>query len=380
MTHVALITTSYPDLVEGKESAGSFVSDFAEALASKTKVTVIAASEANETSVSENLTTVRFQVPKLPLSALKVSDPRNWLAIASTLQAGMQATYKVANDASPDFLFALWALPCGEWARRAGARKGIPFGTWALGSDIWNFKTMPVVKNRLATVLAESSLRFADGYELGDDVSELCNKDCRFLASSRVIQIPPKTHHKASAPYRLGFLGRWHENKGIDLFLDALLSLGEAEWEKISEVRIYGGGKLHKVVHEKSNELIKAGRNVTVGGFLGKNDAMELIAWSDYLVVPSRIESIPVIFSDALQVGTPMIFTPVGDLPRLHRQNPVGEMAPEVSANGIKQAIAAALAAKPEIYVDGIEQLRKQFQLTTSVENFYAAVTSVCSR
>jgi glycosyltransferase involved in cell wall biosynthesis len=71
-------------------------------------------------------------------------------------------------------------------------------------------------------------------------------------------------------------------------------------------------------------ELRALGHPVNVGGYLDTAEATELIAWSDYLMLPSRVESIPVIFSDAAQLGRPLVATPVGDLPRLFGQHEFG--------------------------------------------------------
>ena len=43
MPHIAIITSSYPDAVDGQESAGGFVADFATELSTRCRVTVIAA-------------------------------------------------------------------------------------------------------------------------------------------------------------------------------------------------------------------------------------------------------------------------------------------------------------------------------------------------
>ena len=46
-----------------------------------------------------------------------------------------------------------------------------------------------------------------------------------------------------------------------------------------------------------------------------------------YLLIPSRVESIPLVFSDALQMGTPVISTPVGDLTHLIEKYQCGIVA-----------------------------------------------------
>ena len=375
MEHIGLITSSYPNDIDGKDSAGGFVADFATELSKLTRVSVVAPSLADQVTKEGNLTVVRFKVPSLPLSVLKPSDPRNWLSIAKTLRAGHQATLKLVQENPPDWLFALWVLPCGEWARRVGKKHNIPYGVWALGSDIWSLGTTPVVKQVLIRTLRDAKLRFADGNLLCSDVEKLSSLDCQFLASARNLNVNSKSSHKREPPYNLAYLGRWHHNKGIDLLLDALLNLHDDDWAKIAEVRIFGGGNLEAIVKHECRQLTDAGRNVNVGGYVGKQDAIRLIQWADYLILPSRVESIPVIFSDSLQVGTPLIFTPVGDLPKLHSQSKAGVMANAISSNAISLAIREALQNSPANYAAGLGELAKGFEMPNIVSKFCDLVT-----
>ena len=175
------------------------------------------------------------------------------------------------------------------------------------------------MRRSLRATLGEAAHRYADGIDLCKSVELLCGKPCDFLPSSRRL---PKLSKSARnrPPYRLAFLGRWHPNKGADLLMDALGLLGDTDWNRIEEVRVCGGGPLAGYVRESEKKLLEQGRPVTVRGYLDKAAAADLISWADYLLLPSRIESIPVVFSDALQLGTPIVASPVGDLPRLNSE------------------------------------------------------------
>jgi glycosyltransferase involved in cell wall biosynthesis len=95
-----------------------------------------------------------------------------------------------------------------------------------------------------------------------------------------------------------------------------------------------------------------------------------LIAWADYLVLPSRIESIPVIFSDAMKIGTPMIATPVGDMPRLYDDYRFGVMAVSPNSGAIADAIRRACDSSPQQYTTGIARAARDFDLTKIVDQF----------
>lgn len=376
MQHIALITTSYPDNAPGTEAAGSFVEDFARELSRHMRVTVIAASTAESSSSDGGLNVRRFAVPRAPLSLLNPLNPAHWHNIISSLRSGRNALRQLVEDDKPDHILALWVLPGGYWAERASREYGLKFSVWALGSDIWGLGKVPLVKQVLKQVLRRADRRYADGLQLASDVEQLCGLPCEFLPSTRVLPSGRRDGRSGAAPYNLAFLGRWHKNKGIDLLLDALGQLTDQDWSRISRIRIDGGGPLHDQVHAAARELIERGRPVSVGAYLDKEAAAELIGWADYLLLPSRIESIPVIFSDAVQLGTPIIATPVGDLPRLHAKYPYGVIAADTDSASYAQALQAALGVNANEFEKGLEAARVDFDLEKIVKRFVQGALS----
>lgn len=370
MPHVALVTSSYPDGTPGSEAAGSFVEDFARTLAGKVRVTVVAAGTSESDVVEGNLRVHRFSVPRLPLSLLNPLNPGDWIALWRTLRAGQRAVRDLVASDPPDHVLALWALPCGYWAERASSVAGIPYSVWALGSDIWSLGRLPLVRRVLAEVLRKARYRYADGIELASDVERLSGADCRFLPSTRTLPAPPTRSLPHHAPYKLAFLGRWHANKGVDLMLGSLQALADEDWQRISEFRLFGGGPLADEVTASLRRLEGAGRPVSMGGYLDKAKAAELIGWADYLLLPSRIESIPVIFSDAMQIGTPLVATPVGDLPRLHGDYTFGVLADYANSASFTAALRQALRTPPATFEPGVARARADFNLERIVSGF----------
>ena len=370
MPGIALITTSYPDNAPGTEAAGSFVEDFAIELSKLVPVSVISASSNDSIRTEGNLTVRRFAVPMLPLSSLSAKNPTHWPAIAKSLRSGQLALREAIREHRPEHILALWVLPSGWWARAEGRRHGVAFSTWALGSDIWSLARLPGVRGVLQRVLRAATRSYADGMALCADVERISGQPCSFLASSRKLPERTTVSPAESPPYKLAFLGRWHPNKGADLLMAALQSLQAADWEKIEEVRIYGGGPLQQEIHSVTERLVGAGRPVTTGGYLDKNEAARLIDWTDYLLLPSRIESIPVIFSDAAQLGTALIATPVGDLPALSDQYEFGVLAESTSEADFCRAIRSALADKPGRFEAGLNAAAAEFNLEKIARRF----------
>jgi glycosyltransferase involved in cell wall biosynthesis len=119
--------------------------------------------------------------------------------------------------------------------------------------------------------------------------------------------------------------------------------LDDSDWRRIECVEIQGGGPLDALVRERVATLRAQGHPVELGGFLAKSAAEAAIARADWVLIPSRIESIPVVFSDAMKTGRPVIAMPVGDLPRLLAAHPVGACSRDVSSPAFAAAIRECL-------------------------------------
>jgi glycosyltransferase involved in cell wall biosynthesis len=369
--HIVIVSTSYPLNGDGQEAAGTFVADFAHQLAQKVRVTVLApALQAQTVQVDEQLTVRYFAVPRLPLSLLKASRLADWWAIISTLSQGKTALQTIVSQQQVDFIFALWVLPSGYWARTVAKQFRIPYATWALGSDIWSLKKLPLVGSVLRAVLQESTINFADGYQLCADVKQIAGRDCHFLPSTRQLSLDHTCPLAQNGPYTLVFLGRWHTNKGVDLLLASLALLTDQDWQQIRQVRLAGGGPLAADVAAAVACLQQQGRPVELQGYLAKAAATEFLSQSDYVLIPSRIESIPVIFSDAMKCRSPVIAMPVGDLPELLQHFRVGVLASDVTALAYAKAIQSALGRAPAQFSQGLDHAVQLFSPAHIVDEF----------
>jgi glycosyltransferase involved in cell wall biosynthesis len=363
-----LVTTSYPGRADGSEAAGAFVADLAEQLSDTIPVRVVAPGAVNGARESVNGIDVwRFATPGRPLSLLSPARPIDWPPIFATLRALRQQTLAAVSDGNVAHTLALWVLPSG-WAAQAAKRKhGIPYSVWALGSDIWTLGRLPGTRQVLRNVIGGAAHCFADGLQLGDDAARIGGRPFDFLPSTRRLGRNRIRPLASTPPYRFLFLGRWHPNKGIDLLLDALALLDDEAWSRIADVHVAGGGPMQNLVQARVAELQGAGRPIRLSGYLDRNAAGEALDQADWLLLPSRIESIPVVFSDAMQMGLPVISTPVGDLPALMSRQAPGVLAPAVDARSFAGAIRAALELSPSRFAQATANASAEFALAPEV-------------
>ena len=375
-----MLTTSYPESGDGSEAAGAFAHDLAEELSTRMPVRVVAPGsmeQSPEPGSHGDLAVWRFSGTGGPLSLLSPKSPADWPRILKVLASMRRQAHAAASDGHVRHTLALWVLPCGWIARNHARRSATPYSVWALGSDIWSLGRLPIVSNMLRHVSTGASTCFADGLQLAEDAEALTGRPFEFLPSTRrplLVERPPT---RASGPWKLLFLGRWHPNKGVDLLMEALHLLPDGTWAAINEITIAGGGPLDDLVRQHVEHLQSGGRPVRLLGFLGADRAAQEVAHADWLLIPSRIESIPVVLSDAVKAGRPVVATPVGDMARIIGQDPpCGVVAEQVTAASIAFAISKAVESNPGEYAEGLERAASMFDLRKIADRILMAANA----
>jgi glycosyltransferase involved in cell wall biosynthesis len=143
---------------------------------------------------------------------------------------------------------------------------------------------------------------------------------------------------------RLLFVGTPSPRKGIERVLDALPALAE-RWPAI-ELLVVGGPGAERSspqgLRRYAARLGVADRLVLAG----PHPPGELAPWysaADAFVLPSRLEGSPNAVLEALACGTPVVATPVGEIPEVLADSGGGVLAPREGDGNLAPAIAAAL-------------------------------------
>lgn len=364
---LVIITTSFPRAGDGSEAAGAFVDDLARLIATGRPVRVVApGSTAERQTWSEGIEVFRFPAPEEALSTLRPWIPGDLRKIVRVMKAGGNAARTAATSGPTAHILALWTLPSGYWARQLRKELGIPYSIWALGSDIWSLGRIPFIRWQLRRVMQDADRCFADGLKLADDAGKIGGREFEFLPSARSIDSARTKTFRETPPFRLLYLGRWHSNKGTDLLMDSLQLLSEEDWKRIESIKIYGGGPLKQTVMAGVSKLTGSGRPVVLGGYLEKEASIEAFLRADFLMIPSRVESIPLVFSDAAKLGCPVISMPVGDLPELISEG-TGVHATGVTASEFAAAIHSALLRSPAEFQKGLDRVAREFSIRDSI-------------
>jgi glycosyltransferase involved in cell wall biosynthesis len=255
----------------------------------------------------------------------------------------------------------MWAVPSGLFAYIANKFFGIPYIIWVLGSDIWIYGRKKFTKFILRGILKNSLKLYADGEELRGETELISGKLCEFLPSSRILpqdNLPEITLNNNKINFL--FIGRYHPHKGVDILIDAIHLLPK-EISDRCHFHLYGGGQLEKFIKNKIREYEL--NNVSIKGYVDMYELSALMRTAHFLIIPSRKDSIPVVFSDALQCGLPMIVSRVGDMGKLVEKYGIGFSFEKENQTELSQLIIKVISLKKEFFCDNIQKARRFFDV-----------------
>jgi glycosyltransferase involved in cell wall biosynthesis len=365
---LGIISSSYPRSPTDSTNAGVFVRDLAHKLfEADLEVVVLTPQKVIETSES------RFPVKSFPwpgdetsLSHVNARKPLNMARFGILLASGAMTCLRVFKAERIDHVLALWAVPSGLFAWVARKTLGMPYSVWALGSDIWRIRDYPLGEPLLRRVLKDAEHIYADGIVLSQDAERIAGRQCVFLPTSCELPEPGATQAPVLQPDRTHLLcvARFHPHKGVDILIDAVGLIPEGK-RRAMQFHVFGGGPQEGLLKAKVRQY-RLEQCVRIGGYIGRNDLAAYLRAVRCLIISSRIESIPLILSDAAQAGCPVIATDVGDMGHLVRDYGVGLCVPPESPQALAEGILRfheGIPPRPE----GARELADYLSLNRSV-------------
>ena len=368
------MTSSYP--ANSADYSGAFIPGFAAALArSGAEVTVLTPDKAGakEACSTHDVRWFRWSGASKPLVDFKLGSPSDLASIVSLLRSGTAALRALIDEKRIEHCLSLWAVPSGYLAWRA-CRGRVPYSVWALGSDIHTWARRPLVGSLVRRVLRDASHRFADGLALAEEVRWISGLDCEFMPSTRKLPAPAAINLPERRVTRFLFVGRLEPVKGADVIVDATLALLGRGVD--AALTMCGTGSMESELRRRVETAGAQGRIE----FLGSRPADFIAAYmaaSDCLVIPSRMESIPIVFSEALQAGIPLLVTDVGDMGELARRDGLHPPVPAADVQALASAMedfARDLETERDRYRAARERLLPVFDLQSTADRFLSVV------
>lgn len=135
---------------------------------------------------------------------------------------------------------------------------------------------------------------------------------------------------------RIAVVGRLSSEKGVDRFLDAMALV-----ERPFQAAIVGDGPDGEELRERNRDL---GLDDRVH-FVGRMDPVgPVYRWADLVVIPSRSEGMPNVLLEAIQYGTPVVATDVGNIAEIIGGTGLGEVVTSGEPRSLSSAVSRVLS------------------------------------
>lgn len=328
------------------------------------------------------LETITFLPPRSPEVVRRFSD----LGVRNTLIDREQTSFprfftrllREVRRSRPDVLHAMLDSSTGAWGRLAGVMARVPA---IVQSDRSVVEEGTGVHLRLRPFLDRHTQRFLPNAHA---IAERLKR--KGVPAERITVVPSGVDLGRFDPVRIlprgefrkraeetvaGFVGRFHAVKRLDLLLESLMLLPEAQ--RPDRLVLAGDGPEADAVRSRVAEDAWLSEHVVLVGTC--DDVPAFLADVDYLVLSSEVEGAPNAVIEAMAMGKPVVATKVSDVPAI--VDGAGFLAEPGSAPSLAAAIGAMQRLGPEargrLGAAGRERVEQGYDMRVVAERFWDA-------
>ena len=200
------------------------------------------------------------------------------------------------------------------------------------------------------------------------------------------VKRPPRPPEASSLPgqgMRIGFVGRFVEEKGIGVLLDAFAQLRceahDVELVLVGQAEGIAGGSVMDSIGSKLESL---GDAVTVTGRVSEDELWQLYAGFDILVLPSvnRYEAFGMVQVEAMLSGALVVASDLPGVRTIVENTGCGVIARVGSSEDLARALAEALDLRRRVSRGEVsERAMAEYPVTASLELQEAMFLSIAS-
>ncbi|MBP5248098.1 MAG: glycosyltransferase family 4 protein [Fibrobacter sp.] len=238
-----------------------------------------------------------------------------------------------------DIIHAHWPFPHALIALGACKLFRIPLVLNFHGAELLLIRKKKWIRPIMKFIIGKANAIFANSRFTASKISALRNANIQWspygspLSSGKV---PPP--HERKDRYKILFVGRHIERKGIEYLIQAAKLLDPQKFE----VRIVGKGNLTESLKEFAQKI--SVENVTFTGPLSPDDLRKEYLQSNCFVLPAIVDSkgdtegLGVVLIEAMQYGLPVVASNVGGIPDVVVNGETGILVPEKDPEALAQA------------------------------------------
>ncbi len=262
---------------------------------------------------------------------------------------------RLARSGRFDVVHVHWPLPhvLPGWAARAAGR--IPLVVTFHGVELTFARSAPVpfLRSLLRRAIRTADAVTANSTYTAGLIHELYERPVEIIPFGSTVKAPnaPEAPVRplqpgASAserPFRLLFVGRLVERKGVHYLLDALGAVRERVEVRLDVV---GEGSMRRALEERASSL-GLRHHVTFHGFVSDDELAERYRSADAFVLPATydakgdVEGLGVVLIEAAGFGLPLIGTAAGGIPDIVKHDETGLLVPPGDVEALAEAVEA---------------------------------------
>jgi len=311
-------------------------------------------------------------------------NPALWLLVPFFLVAFTLAATRIAIRVRPSLIHGHWFIPTGIIGLIVSKLVRRPFVITAHGGDAFSMKS-PAMR-----WLKTGVCRFADAWTANTETTaravatEVDTKPGRILPMGIDCSLfsPASIDTNTSSmrsEYRLVFIGRLVEKKGVGYLLKALTLLPKAITEKVV-LDVIGDG------HEKERLLkmvseLNLSEKVNFLGPINNKELPQYLQRADLFIGPSIVDSLGdtegqgVVFLEAMACKVCVVATAVGGIADVIETEESGILVPPADPQALANAIQELLedgAKRGRLALNGYRLVREKYDWTTIASQFRA--------
>lgn len=176
--------------------------------------------------------------------------------------------------------------------------------------------------------------------------------------------LPDKHITNKGSLNKIGFIGRLHRSKGVDILIDAFYKLS-LEMPGL-QLSIAGSGEEKERLEAQTEALSLSGK-VTFEGNVPNDEICNFIAELVFLVVPSRIDNLPTVVLEAFSTGTPVIGSNAGGIPDMVEDKKTGLLFENEDVDSLYRAMKRLITER-ELWNKLSQEAKAKFDDRYSLE------------
>jgi glycosyltransferase involved in cell wall biosynthesis len=273
---------------------------------------------------------------------------------------GSLLTLKICLKFKPQIIHVHWPFPHGFMAFFARLFYKVPVVLNFYGAELLLMRKKKWIKPFLRFFIKYADLVIAISTFTAKTVEEIYPRKIEIIPYGNTFSNPIVSHAKSLNPFRVLFVGRHVERKGIEYLVKAAALLDKEKFQ----IRIVGGST-------------SISENVLFLGKISKEDLAKEYQNAGCFVLPAIVDSrgdtegLGVVLIEATEYGVPVIASDVGGIPDIVIHKKTGLLVPEKSPEALAAAIKELSENEPlqKSLVEGAnEHIKKNFSWDAIIE------------